>query len=505
MFVHTARRTGSYLSGRSAARVLQRISALLTVACSVALLATASVFVPASWAVDTRIAKLEMKFFRHDYPEDAIHLRLERLEKMVFGIKRQGSESERLSRLMSAVPTFDPTPSPARTHTARNSRYRHHPLLRDDRLPDPEPEPESSNAGQQADTAFTPPSSSKYPAVSAIEKSMFGKDFGSEHVTARLDRLEKRVYGRTFEDDDLGDRVDRLRSRTGVDVATQIPTHYVPSLDDAGARSGPPRAPVAPSKTGSTSPTPTVRGLSPSDQRIANRWSPAQSRWQPPAQTSPYSVFPPRLAPPIAVELGPGVEEYSYEKPGRLRRATRRSARGYAQAWGRTPRYGGQQRQAGRGPMSPIGQAYAQPRPPANYFNRSPRQTQRHLSLPQLVAPPIAYGYGQDRTHPYGGYGQPAPRVYRSAPPYAAPHHPTYASPLPVALIPHVTALELRQFGIAYPWDSLPQRIGRLEAAMLPTEQSRADSPLTNRLARLVQLLPYGRWGGPLMAEQYRY
>jgi hypothetical protein len=94
--------------------------------------------------------------------------------------------------------------------------------------------------------------------------------------------------------------------------------------------------------------------------------------------------------------------------------------------------------------------------------------------------------------------------THYSAPPYAAPPRPTYASAIPVALIPHVTALELRQFGIAYPWDPLPLRISRLEAAMIPGTQSRSNMPLPDRLEQLVRLLPYGRWGGPLMADRYR-
>ena len=37
---------------------------------------------------------------------------------------------------------------------------------------------------------------------------------------------------------------------------------------------------------------------------------------------------------------------------------------------------------------------------------------------------------------------------------------------------------------------------------MLPAEPSRSDRPLNDRLARLVQLLPYGRWGGPPGGEE---
>src|SRR5271163_1373137 len=46
---------------------------------------------------DSNLSKLELKFFQHEYPKDTNQVRLERLEKMVYGETKTGSESERLA------------------------------------------------------------------------------------------------------------------------------------------------------------------------------------------------------------------------------------------------------------------------------------------------------------------------------------------------------------------------------------------------------------------------
>jgi len=473
---------------------LKRLSAFVAIASSLTLLALSVVWAPAGWAVDVRVAQLEVKFFRHDYPNDNPRQRLERLEKMVFGVARTGSDRERLSRLLSAVPSLDSEPSPERIPAVRNIASQK-----------TSPAQASGAREPKLGTAdYTPPASSKYPAVSAMEKRLFGTDYSAEHITSRLDRLEKRMYGRTFAASHLGDRVDRLRDKTGVDIATQIPQSYLPALDDdekprSQVANGVWTEPVLPPQA---RPPAAARNQRPAN----NRWSPAQSRWQPSSQDATFTLFPPRLSPPISVDAGAGIEEYTYDGSPDHRR--RQATRGYARAWGgsgglySSPR----QRQAQRWADGSIAQRNG--RSPAygtldDYVRAQRRQQRRQMSVPPL-APPIAQGYGRVPLHPCGAYGVAPQIALRSAPPYMAPPRPTYSSPLPVALIPHVTALELRQFGIAYPWDPLPLRIGRLEAAMIPSERSRTDMPLPDRLERLVRLLPYGRWGGPLMADRYR-
>src|SRR5262249_51929595 len=150
----------------------------------------------------------------------------------------------------------------------------------------------------------------------------------------------------------------------------------------------------------------------------------------------------------------------------------------------------------------PIAQGYS---PPAGVYYRNPPQAQprRHMTMPP-VTPPLARAYDQPFGRPFGGYGLSPQITHYSSPPYAAPPRPRNQAASPSAPIPPATALEMRHSGVGLPWDPLRARIARLEAAMTPADRSGSAMPLPDRLERLVRLLPYGRWGGPLMADRYR-
>ncbi len=167
------------------------------------------------------LSKLEVKFFQHDYPKDTVATRLERLEKMVFGEMRSGSDYDRLSNLLAAVPNLNPKVGGG-----------------EDLEPDipgsgsVADENGSSRTGRQtatqpgvsgADRHYLPAQGSKYPAVSAIESRVLGKDYAAEPVAKRLDRLETKLFGRPSRSDDLMERVDRIKQRAGVDIARQAP------------------------------------------------------------------------------------------------------------------------------------------------------------------------------------------------------------------------------------------------------------------------------------------
>lgn len=166
------------------------------------------------------LSKLEVKFFQHDYPKETIESRLERLEKMVFGEVRPGSNYERLQNLLAAVPNLSPKV--------------------DGEEPADEPDipgdapvagagtpPGSKGNGpprqETVERDYMPPQGSKYPAVTAIETRLFGRDYADEPVGKRLDRLEVKLFGKPSGIDDLSERVDRIKQRTGVDIARQVP------------------------------------------------------------------------------------------------------------------------------------------------------------------------------------------------------------------------------------------------------------------------------------------
>src|SRR5438105_217849 len=92
-----------------------KISRVASVVGCASLLLAASlslgVCVGSAWSADSTdasLSTLEMKFFQHDYPKDTIDARLGRIEKMVFGESKTGSDQERLSNLMGSVPNPAP-------------------------------------------------------------------------------------------------------------------------------------------------------------------------------------------------------------------------------------------------------------------------------------------------------------------------------------------------------------------------------------------------------------
>jgi hypothetical protein len=179
----------------------------------VALAVAVSVTMPAAWAADdgNDFDKLERKLLHVTYPKETSDQRLDRLEKTVFGETRDGSDRERIDRLMSLMPQDDPAPSTARSGGTRSGAG-------------------SDNAGanSRTSTASSKPApesrdddGTEYPAVSAIEKKLFGQEFSHEPVETRLTRLEKKAFGKQSSSNDLVDRMDALKAKTGIDIARQ--------------------------------------------------------------------------------------------------------------------------------------------------------------------------------------------------------------------------------------------------------------------------------------------
>ena len=165
---------------------------------------------------DPNIVKLEKRFFEHDYPKDTTEARIERLEKMVFGEAKTGPIQERLSSLMSVVPATDSV-SPAAKSTQSEERQpsRYDTARTSSDVP-------TADVKDFDDAPAAPVGN--YPAISAIETKVFGREFNDETARKRLDRLETKVFGKTSGMDDMTERMDRLKMKTGIDVAKQAPT-----------------------------------------------------------------------------------------------------------------------------------------------------------------------------------------------------------------------------------------------------------------------------------------
>jgi hypothetical protein len=240
----------------------------LVAALSVAFTLPLGLFLPlastAAISQDANLAKLEVKFFKHTYTKDDDQTRLERLEKMIFGETRTGEDGERLKNLCATVPNLDDLPAEAADKTAGNSGGS-----------------TSADKGQETASSSAPPSSesakpsrrgkhgksdggsagsapapvaatpkfdgddeasgkadkvlageSKYPSVTALEQHLFKRDYASEPVGDRLNRLETKVFGRPSKFTDLSERVDALKEKTNVDIASKPPTGSDWNTDD---------------------------------------------------------------------------------------------------------------------------------------------------------------------------------------------------------------------------------------------------------------------------------
>lgn len=185
----------------------------------------------ASVGSDVRLGQLEVKFFKHTYPKDEDAVRLERLEKMIFGEARAGASEQRLKNLADTVPNLgavaaddsdkgDATASKPATRQVNNG---------DSDLDLSEERSRGNKPGGQVLSG-----ESKYPAVTALEQSIFKRDYASDPVADRLNRLETKVFGKPSKFTDLSERVDALKDKTRVDVAKQAPpgTDWLDDEDD---------------------------------------------------------------------------------------------------------------------------------------------------------------------------------------------------------------------------------------------------------------------------------
>jgi len=200
----------------------------------------------ASSSSSSDLERLEQKFFQHSYPKDEMPVRLERLEKMVFGETKTGSDSDRLTKLVTAIP------APAADETASGSDTSSTASGGNTASAPPASKKRSSKSASRssdndnADASDKPVASDeKYPAVTAIELKVLGKDHSGEEINGRLSRLESKVFGKPSSLTDLSDRTDALKQKTGIDIARQAPKGSDWADDDDDDMTVPRSNPVA--------------------------------------------------------------------------------------------------------------------------------------------------------------------------------------------------------------------------------------------------------------------
>jgi hypothetical protein len=169
------------------------------------------------------LSTLETRFFEHTYPNDTVSQRLDRLDKLVFGRVRRGSDKARMTSLLMDVPNASSSVQP---DASAGSQATSNPNPLQSERPVAAANPDAdADSGESADY---------YPTVTALEEKMTGKSEKGLPVQERLSRLEKIAFGKPSTSDDLSQRVDRLkqyvRSKYGGDE------NYLASSNAVGSK-----------------------------------------------------------------------------------------------------------------------------------------------------------------------------------------------------------------------------------------------------------------------------
>lgn len=133
-----------------------------------------------------QIDALEGELLGSVYKTDDINVRLERLEKKVFGAKQEGDLSIRTDNLKRH--TQNSIASNGSVNTVPRSAYG-----------------AFQNNGQMYESEI------KFQ-LSALENAIFSTDFSQEPVPLRLVRLENKIFQRDFRDDDIQTRISRIQA-----------------------------------------------------------------------------------------------------------------------------------------------------------------------------------------------------------------------------------------------------------------------------------------------------
>lgn len=127
------------------------------------------------------VDSLESTLLGSVYKTEDINIRLERLEKKVFGTKQTGDLSERTEALQRYASASNPS-------NTQSSYY------------------------QSQEPNFSANSSETKLQLSALENMIYGTDFSQDPLELRLTRLEGKIFQRDFSDDDPNMRIQRIQA-----------------------------------------------------------------------------------------------------------------------------------------------------------------------------------------------------------------------------------------------------------------------------------------------------
>ncbi len=121
------------------------------------------------------LSALENKLYSHDFSDEPVEKRLDRIERLVYGAAKTGTVQDRITQLLLSVP-LNPDSSTTAQSTAQ-------PVQPDTEVPVSEPAIKGPS-----------PHWSLQTDVSAMEKEVFGKTYNSDSLTNRVSRLETAVF-----------------------------------------------------------------------------------------------------------------------------------------------------------------------------------------------------------------------------------------------------------------------------------------------------------------------
>lgn len=154
------------------------------------LLFTINIDVYAQISIQDNITAIENTLFGYDYQGETDEKRVERIEKNLYGQKKNGDLAKRVENIKNdSGLTFSKTPSLKNDSNSSNTYAK-----------------KDTNIPELKEDATV-----EYPIVDKMEEEIFKTTYKNENIYSRLNRLEQSVFNKTS-NEDLNSRVDKLAS-----------------------------------------------------------------------------------------------------------------------------------------------------------------------------------------------------------------------------------------------------------------------------------------------------
>lgn len=187
-----------------------------------------------------QMSQLETTIFSHSFNSDPVDKRLTRLEHFVFGDTKEGTTSDRLKAMTTALGVAHASAPPTSSAVSK--------VPQNQKMAYNSTPPAQTPAVSDMTAPSDPPA--QYPHITALEKQILGQTYESEGLQTRLKRLETKAFGAESENPDMSARTDALEDYAERRLKTRP---FIPSRDmvaaaeaaDAPDDAPPPEDPLA--------------------------------------------------------------------------------------------------------------------------------------------------------------------------------------------------------------------------------------------------------------------